>query len=72
MATSSDLQIELIVNEKPARSAVRFVAEEAPKYHIVSFDQGTQHFSHLVHNGGLSYRFMSINGGYAPSGNETI
>ena len=72
MATSSDLQIELIVNEKPARSAVRFVAEEAPKYHIVSFDQRTQHFSHLVHTGGLSYRFMSINGGYAPSGNETI
>jgi len=72
MATPADLQIELIVNEKPARSAVRFVEEEAPKYHIVSFDQRTQHFSHLVHTGGLSYRFMSTNGGYAPSGNETI
>ena len=72
MATSSDLQIELIVNEKPARSAVRFVAEEAPKYHIVAFDQRTQDFSHLVHDGDLSYRFTSTNGGYAPSGNETI
>ena len=66
------LQIELIVNEKPAVAAMRFVAEEAPKYHIVAFDQRTQDFSHLVHDGDLSYRFTSTNGGYAPSGNETI
>ena len=66
------LQIELVVNEKPAVAAMRFVAEETPKYHIVAFDQRTQDFSHLVHAGGRSYRFTSTNGGYAPSGNETI
>ena len=66
------LQIELIVNEKPAVAAMRFVAEEAPKYHIVAFNQRTQYFSHLVHTGGRSYRFTSTNGGYAPSGTETI
>ena len=66
------MQIELVVNEKPAVAAMRFVAEEAPKYHIVAFDQRTQDFSHLVHDGDLSYRFTSTNGGYAPSGNETI
>ena len=65
------LQIELVVNEKPAVAAMRFVAEETPKYHIVAFDQRTQDFSHLVHAGGRSYRFTSTNGGYAPSGNET-
>ena len=66
------LQIELVVNEKPVVAAMRFVAEEAPEYHIVAFDQRTQDFSHLVHTGGRSYRFTSTNGGYAPSGNETI
>ena len=66
------LHIELVVNEKPAVAAMRFVAEEAPEYHIVAFDQRTQDFSHLVHTGGRSYRFTSTNGGYAPSGNETI
>ena len=70
MSTSADLQIELIVNEKPAVAAMRFVAEEAPKYHIVAFNQRTQYFSHLVHTGGRSYRFSSTNGGYAPSGTE--
>ena len=71
MSTSADLQIELIVNEKPAVAAMRFVAG-ALKYHIVAFNQRTQYFSHLVHTGGRSYRFSSTNGGYAPSGTETI
>eukprot|EP00964_Phaeocystis_antarctica_P051003 scaffold29735_cov66-Phaeocystis_antarctica.AAC.2 len=66
------LQIELIVNERPAVAAMRLAAKEAPEYHIVAFDQHTQHFSHLVHTGGDSYRFTSSNGGYTPSGNETI
>ena len=66
------LQIELVVNEKPAFAAMHVVAEEAPKYHIVAFDQRTQDFSHLVRTRGQSYRFTSTNGGYAPSGNETI
>ena len=71
MSTSADLQIELIVNEKPAVAAMRFVAG-ALKYHIVAFNQRTQYFSHLVHTGGRSYRFTSTNGGYTPSGTETI
>ena len=71
MSTSADLQIELIVNEKPAVAAMRFVAG-ALKYHIVAFNQRTQYFSHLVHTEGKSYRFTSANGGYAPSGTETI
>ena len=73
MSSSADvLQVELIVNERPAVAAMRFVAEGALKYHIVAFDQRSQHFSHLVHTGDQSYRFTSTNGGYAPSGNETI
>ena len=51
---------------------MRLAAMEAPKYHIVAFDQEMQHFSHLVHTGGYSYRFTSSNGGYTPSGNETV
>ena len=71
-APFADLSYELIVNEKPAVAAMRFVAEEAPKYHIVAFDQRKQHFSHLVHTSRHSYRFTSPNGGYAPSANEKI
>ena len=71
MSTSADLQIELIVNEKPAVAAMRFVAG-ALKYHIVAFNQRTQYFSHLVHTAGHSHRFTSTTGGYAPSGTETI
>ena len=51
---------------------MRLAAKEAPEYHIVAFDQQLQHFSHLVHTGGDSYRFTSSKGGYTPSGNETI